>query len=368
MADWNGSELIQIVLLFITARKRSLRQGNIFTPLCHSVHSGVPGPGGSGPRGRGVPASGGCLVQGDACSQGVPGQDPPLRTATAAGGTQPTGIHSCYIEQWRTPTTTPRHLRTKFFSISCSFFRKLLQNNMLPPPFPRAERLAAPSILYGQSVIHSCQVCLKISFSIAACQKERAKSCTKQQLRLKRSRCMKECFGLFHTRNNNVWTVLTTCAYYPPIWGCWSNLMIEPNDYFCPCLFFHVSITTSHDSHRGVPMWPISVLPLVSHRSLSPTPRTCSNSFTMKPRHLLPSGRLAFDTNVFLSSNYLTTLDWAEKYLLIMVWYGVPQYLPLSIPRGNITGTLCSALFPNRHISQRPQHYVQISLIRIKPR
>ena len=24
----------------VTARKRSLRQGNIFTPVCHSVHSG----------------------------------------------------------------------------------------------------------------------------------------------------------------------------------------------------------------------------------------------------------------------------------------------------------------------------------------
>ena len=29
--------------LFITARKRSLGQGNIFTPVCHSVHTGVPG-------------------------------------------------------------------------------------------------------------------------------------------------------------------------------------------------------------------------------------------------------------------------------------------------------------------------------------
>ena len=26
--------------LFITARKRSLGQGNIFTPVCHSVHGG----------------------------------------------------------------------------------------------------------------------------------------------------------------------------------------------------------------------------------------------------------------------------------------------------------------------------------------
>ena len=27
----------------VTARKRSLGQGNIFTPVCHSVHRGVPG-------------------------------------------------------------------------------------------------------------------------------------------------------------------------------------------------------------------------------------------------------------------------------------------------------------------------------------
>ena len=40
----------------ITARKRSLRQGTMFTPVCHSVHRGeVPGPGGvSGPGGGGL--------------------------------------------------------------------------------------------------------------------------------------------------------------------------------------------------------------------------------------------------------------------------------------------------------------------------
>ena len=29
------------VYFFITARKRSLGQGNVFTPVCHSVHQGV---------------------------------------------------------------------------------------------------------------------------------------------------------------------------------------------------------------------------------------------------------------------------------------------------------------------------------------
>ena len=44
-------------IIIITARKRSLGQGNIFTPVCHSVHRGgkMPGP-------RGVP--GGCLLPG----------------------------------------------------------------------------------------------------------------------------------------------------------------------------------------------------------------------------------------------------------------------------------------------------------------
>ena len=39
--------------------------------------------------GRGVPGPGGCLVLG-----GMPGGDHP-GTATAAGGTHPTGMHSC---------------------------------------------------------------------------------------------------------------------------------------------------------------------------------------------------------------------------------------------------------------------------------
>ena len=119
-------------LIFI-ASKRSLGQGNIFTPVCRSVHGGggvvsqhalqvisqhalqqggcypsmpcsrgclvwggllpgggclvrgVPGPGGSAP--------GECLVGG--LLQGGAWWRPP-RTATAAGGT--TGIHSCEIE------------------------------------------------------------------------------------------------------------------------------------------------------------------------------------------------------------------------------------------------------------------------------
>ena len=57
-------------------------EGYVFTPVVsHSVHGGE-----------------GCLVPGGLLrggGGGLPGGDPP-RTATAAGGTHPTGMHSCY--------------------------------------------------------------------------------------------------------------------------------------------------------------------------------------------------------------------------------------------------------------------------------
>ena len=55
-----------------------------------------------------MPGPGGCLVPGAVCSRGclvrggclllggLPSGDPP-RTATAAGGTHPTGMHSCLV-------------------------------------------------------------------------------------------------------------------------------------------------------------------------------------------------------------------------------------------------------------------------------
>ena len=55
---------------------------------------GVPGPGGSAPGGHAWSGGGGLLLG------GVPGGDPP-GTATAAGGTHPTGMHSCYIIQFQ---------------------------------------------------------------------------------------------------------------------------------------------------------------------------------------------------------------------------------------------------------------------------
>ena len=104
-----------------------LGQGYIFTGVCDSVHGGGGGCGGGIPAciAGDIPAclaaggvlsqhalQEGCLLPGGAWSRGaalggVPGLGgacsqgvcswwrPPPRTATAAGGTHPTGMHSC---------------------------------------------------------------------------------------------------------------------------------------------------------------------------------------------------------------------------------------------------------------------------------
>ena len=94
----------------ITARKRSLGQGNMFTGVCLSTKGGgVYGPGGCllpGGSGLGGSAPEGCLLQGGstpgrlAWSQrglltGGGGLVETPRMATAAGDTHPTGMHSC---------------------------------------------------------------------------------------------------------------------------------------------------------------------------------------------------------------------------------------------------------------------------------
>ena len=115
-----GAPLDPVVInLLITARNRSLGQGNTFTGVCLST-GGVHGPGVAwsggcmvlggvhdpgGAWSQGVHGPGGCMVQGGAWSWGVHGpgcmvpggcmvETPP--TATAAAGTHPTGMHSCY--------------------------------------------------------------------------------------------------------------------------------------------------------------------------------------------------------------------------------------------------------------------------------
>ena len=65
-----------------TARKRSLGQGNIFRSVCQEFCS---------QGGGAIPA---CLAAGGVLSQR------PLQTATAAGGTYPTGMHSCSHYVW----------------------------------------------------------------------------------------------------------------------------------------------------------------------------------------------------------------------------------------------------------------------------
>ena len=55
-----------------------------------------------------VSAPGGCLVLEGVCSRGgwMPGGDPP-GTATAAGGTHPNGMHSCYVISITRTITNP---------------------------------------------------------------------------------------------------------------------------------------------------------------------------------------------------------------------------------------------------------------------
>ena len=59
-----------------------------------SVRRGVPSPGGAWSQ-EGSGLGGGLLREGGSGPGGVPGGDPPM--ATAAGGTHPTGMHSCIM-------------------------------------------------------------------------------------------------------------------------------------------------------------------------------------------------------------------------------------------------------------------------------
>ena len=70
-----------------------LREGNVFTGVCDSVHGGCLLPGGLVPGG--LLLGGLCLLPGGVWSRRVPGGDPP--TATVAGGTHPTGMHFLYF-------------------------------------------------------------------------------------------------------------------------------------------------------------------------------------------------------------------------------------------------------------------------------
>ena len=74
----NQGAICKVKTILFTTRKRSLEQGNVFTPVCHSVQGGVS-------VSRGV------------CIRGV-GQIPPSDTTgygPRVGGTHPTWMHSC---------------------------------------------------------------------------------------------------------------------------------------------------------------------------------------------------------------------------------------------------------------------------------
>ena len=75
------------------ARKRSLGQGNVFTPVCHSVHGGCL-PLGAGVTPLNTPP--GHTPLDNPRTHTHPGHIPPGEMAIEAGGTHPTGMHSCY--------------------------------------------------------------------------------------------------------------------------------------------------------------------------------------------------------------------------------------------------------------------------------
>ena len=108
----NDVSLSQIKRNVITAHKRSLGQGNVFTPVCHSVHGGRRGwlpsmhhrshdqhPGGVLPTEEWSVYKGGfCLRGGLPTSRGGEGgvgQIPPPPRTRKVGGTYPTGMLSC---------------------------------------------------------------------------------------------------------------------------------------------------------------------------------------------------------------------------------------------------------------------------------
>ena len=80
------------ILYIMTARKRSLGQGNVFTPVCHSVHGGVFPACITGHMTRGF-----CIGGGESASRGVCLQEWGGGTTgygQQAGGTYPARMHS----------------------------------------------------------------------------------------------------------------------------------------------------------------------------------------------------------------------------------------------------------------------------------
>ena len=118
----------------VTARKRSLEQGNIFTPVCHSVHRGGLPPCmlGYHPPGPCTPLDhtplGLCTPRDHAPSGPCPpgpcspsGAEHAERYGQCVGGTHPTGMQSCCIF-----VRIPPVLNLRFtFSTGNMFLRKI---------------------------------------------------------------------------------------------------------------------------------------------------------------------------------------------------------------------------------------------------
>ena len=90
----NGCLFISTIYFFSFAYLNIYRscEGYVFTGVC--VHGG-----GGGAWSREVCSGGGCLLRGVSAPGGVgiPACTPPGETATAADGTHPTGMHSCFF-------------------------------------------------------------------------------------------------------------------------------------------------------------------------------------------------------------------------------------------------------------------------------
>ena len=126
--------MIMLLSRLLLPSATSLRQGNVFTSVCHSVHRGCLG--GHPPR---ADTSLGRQPPGQTHRVDTPlGRQPPgqtplpgqtllaQQTATAADGTHPTGMHSCLMLILAALGT--------MFSIPRSFTAENGQNKRLVPP------------------------------------------------------------------------------------------------------------------------------------------------------------------------------------------------------------------------------------------
>ena len=90
---------IESSIIFTTC-KRSLGQGNIFTPVCHSVHRGgicLSACWDTTPRNHAPPGAMQHPLQTMHHQHPTPGAEHAGRYGQCAGGTHPTGMQSCFI-------------------------------------------------------------------------------------------------------------------------------------------------------------------------------------------------------------------------------------------------------------------------------